>query len=290
MTSDTLTMTDWIETQQQHFELVLINNLPTSDSHLDRAIHYVTCSGGKHLRPLLVYASGLSLNATIDHLDPIAVAVELIHCYSLVHDDLPAMDDDDMRRGKLSCHKAFDEATAILVGDALQTLAFQILSHATDLPNQIHIIQILTKACGRTGMIGGQSLDMLGSHHTTNIDELELIHKLKTGALFCAALQMGALASDNCNQHRLEQLEQLAHHFGLAFQIRDDILDIESTSDTLGKTTGKDAAQAKATYPALIGIKESKQRFLHHKNEALALAKQISTANYFENIIQSLNF
>ncbi len=288
MKSDTTITTDWIEIQQQHFELALLNNLPHPNSQLHRAMHYVTCSGGKHLRPLLVYASGMSFNACDVHLDTVAVAVELIHCYSLVHDDLPSMDNDNMRRGKLSCHKAFDEATAILVGDALQALAFDVLSHATNLPNHIQIIQTLAKACGSIGMVGGQSLDMLASEHQTHIAELAHIHQLKTGALFRAAIQMGGLASGCCNQQQLTQLGQLAHHFGLAFQIRDDILDVESNSATLGKTSGKDADQAKATYPSLIGLKESKQRFLHHKHEALLLAKQISSVDYFKNIIDTL--
>lgn len=288
MKSEAIIITDWVEKQQQHFELAMLNSLPNSNSQLHRAMHYVTCSGGKHLRPLLVYASGMSFDALDTHLDPVAVAVELIHCYSLVHDDLPAMDNDDMRRGKLSCHKAFDEATAILVGDALQALAFDVLSHAIGIPNHIQIIQILSKAAGAVGMVAGQSLDMLASQHKTHITELTHIHQLKTGALFRAAIQIGALASGHCNQHQLAQLGQLAHHFGLAFQIRDDILDVESNSATLGKTTGKDAHQSKATYASLIGPQESKQRFLHHKHEALQLAKQISSAEYFKTIIDTL--
>ncbi len=201
--------------------------LPSAEENpqqLHRAMRYATQFGGKRIRPLLVYATGEGLNAPLAELDLAACAVELIHAYSLVHDDLPAMDNDDMRRGQPSCHKAFDEATAILVGDALQSLAFEILSTGNG-PHQLKMIQILASASGSRGMVGGQSLDLNAINKKLSHDELKRIHHLKTGALIVASIQLGALSSPECNPSLFGQLSEFAAHLGLAYQIQDDIFD-----------------------------------------------------------------
>jgi geranylgeranyl pyrophosphate synthase len=197
---------------------------------LHQAMRYVVCQGGKRIRPLLVYATGDALNASLADLDRAACAIELIHAYSLTHDDLPAMDNDDMRRGQPSCHKAFNEATAILVGDALQCLAFDLLS-AEDGPNRLAMINTLAKASGSQGMVGGQSLDLAAVDAKIDHEHLELIHHLKTGALIVASIQLGALAAPHCDAHLLQQLTALGHDLGLAYQIQDDIFDGEETSE-----------------------------------------------------------
>ncbi|PHQ80075.1 MAG: geranyl transferase [Coxiella sp. (in: Bacteria)] len=281
-------MTDWINTQRQHVEQQLAERLPADDSKLHQAMRYTCLQGGKRLRPLLVYAAGLSFGAEQQPLDTIAVAIELIHCYSLVHDDLPAMDDDDLRRGQPSCHKAFDEATAILVGDALQSLAFEQLSQPDAIPNQLTIINILAKASGSHGMAGGQSLDMLSNDSDTSIATLETIHQLKTGALFSAAMQMGALAATQCTPTQLDAINDASNHLGLAFQIRDDILDIESNEHTLGKSIGKDQAQHKATYPALLGLEESRNLLKTHLESAHSIIKTCTDKPFFDSVIHLL--
>ena len=275
------TTTCWVTQHQQHFEQQLVNYLPIDNSRLHQAMQYSTLNGGKRLRPLLVYATGLSFGATLEHCDPSAVAIELIHCYSLVHDDLPAMDNDDLRRGNLSCHKAFDEATAILVGDALQSLAFEILSRSSDFPYSLKLIHTLAQASGSLGMAGGQSLDMQATNQLIKLNELQTIHRLKTGALFNAAIRMGALIAGQTDPQLLKQLDEFAHHFGLAFQIRDDILDIESNAEQLGKSTGKDIAQDKATYPALLGLASAKLQLQQHKQHAYSIIKQLELRYLF---------
>ncbi|MBP8741287.1 MAG: polyprenyl synthetase family protein, partial [Pseudoxanthomonas sp.] len=240
---------------------------------------HATLGGGKRMRPLLVYAAGAATGADEARLDAPAAAVELVHAYSLVHDDLPAMDDDDLRRGRPTVHVAFDEATAILAGDALQTLAFTTLA-AADAPAQLRIdwVQALAAASGAAGMCGGQALDIdatgqgqePGLRHLrpatgdpdsapASLLRLERMHALKTGALIRAAVRMGALAG-GADAATLAQLDHYAGALGLAFQIRDDLLDIEASSEQLGKTAGKDAAQAKSTYPALLGIQGARAR------------------------------
>ncbi len=282
---------DWMVQQRSHFEMALKSALPNTDSRLHQAIAYTTLNGGKRLRPLLVYATGLSFNATIEQLDPAAIAIELIHCYSLVHDDLPAMDDDDLRRGRPSCHKQFDEATAILVGDALQALAFELLSHPKNTYNQLAIIHTLAKASGANGMVSGQSLDMLALNGMTDIAQLKQIHQLKTGALFSAAIHMGALASGHCDPQQLERLQAFSQHLGLAFQIRDDILDVESNALMQGKTTGKDATQNKATYPALIGVTESKRQLSEHLEQAQNYLQRVGCDLWrMQKLIELLQF
>lgn len=197
------------------------NENPT---HLHNAMRYVVCQGGKRIRPLLVYATGNGLDAPLEELDRAACAIELIHAYSLTHDDLPAMDDDDMRRGQPSCHKAFDEATAILVGDALQSLAFEILSEGQG-PHRLEMINVLAKAAGSRGMVGGQSLDLLGTNSIVDEKQIELIHSLKTGALVVASIQLGVLAAPQFDPIKFSQLTELAKQLGLAYQIQDDIFD-----------------------------------------------------------------
>ena len=203
---------------------------PTENpEHLHRAMRYVVCQGGKRIRPLLVYATGDGLNAPLEELDRAACAIELIHAYSLTHDDLPAMDDDDSRRGQPSCHKAFDEATAILVGDALQSLAFELLSEG-DGPHRLAMINTLAKASGSRGMAGGQSLDLMAANGLIDQDQVARIHQLKTGALIVASVQLGALAAPSCDPKMFEQLSDFAAQLGLAYQIQDDIFDHQELS------------------------------------------------------------
>ena len=227
---------------------------------LHAAMRHAATGGGKRMRPLLVYASGHLLGADPALLDAPATAVELIHAYSLVHDDLPAMDDDALRRGQPTVHIAFDEATAILAGDALQTRAFEVLADS-DAPAALRVawLQTLAQASGAGGMCGGQALDIDATGQLQTLVELENMHALKTGALIRAAVRMGALAG-GADTATLARLDEFAAALGLAFQVRDDILDIEADSAQLGKTAGKDAAQQKSTFPALLGMDGAKQR------------------------------
>ena len=235
-----------------------LSTLP--ESRLRAAMRHAALLGGKRIRPLLVYATGHLLDAGDDGLDAPAVAIELIHAYSLVHDDLPAMDDDALRRGQPTVHVAFDEATAILAGDALQTLAFQRLAESP-LPAdaRIEMVRELAMAAGADGMCGGQALDIdaTGRGGDISLDALRRLHAMKTGALLRCAVRLGAIAGAADREARAA-LDRYADALGLAFQIRDDLLDIESDSATLGKTAGKDLAQNKATFPALLGIDGSR--------------------------------
>jgi farnesyl diphosphate synthase len=225
-----------------------------SPARLHAAMRHAALGGGKRIRPLLVYAAGALFGVDEATLDAPAAAVELIHAYSLVHDDLPAMDDDDLRRGQPTVHIAFDEATAILAGDALQTSAFDLLAHAdADAALRLHWLQVLSRASGVAGMCGGQALDIDATGTMQSLPALQRMHALKTGALIRAAVRMGA-AAGGANSDELRHLDDFAAALGLAFQVRDDILDIEASSEQLGKTAGKDAAQAKSTYPALLGM------------------------------------
>ncbi|MGN7725770.1 farnesyl diphosphate synthase [Luteimonas sp. 22616] len=229
---------------------------------LHAAMRHAVLLGGKRMRPLLVYATGAAFGAETALLDAPALAVELIHAYSLVHDDLPAMDDDALRRGQPTVHVAFDEATAILAGDALQSLAFATLAQAPGgAEARIAMLQELALAAGSRGMCGGQALDIdaTGAAQRLHVDELERLHALKTGALLRASVRLGAIAADIDAAARTS-LDRFADALGLAFQVRDDLLDVEGDSATLGKTAGKDAAQDKATFPALIGVAASRAR------------------------------
>lgn len=265
----------------------------TSDNNANpilEAMRYSVLNGGKRLRPLLVYLTGEALGYSLNQLDAPAAAVELIHCYSLIHDDLPAMDNDDLRRGKPTCHKAFNEATAILAGDALQTRAFQILSDPSLNPcppeQQINMIQLLAKNSGVSGMVGGQALDLqaTGLKNTLSLEALCRIHQLKTGALIEASVLLGTLAQNKtdskANPEISLKLQMFAHFLGLSFQVQDDILDIEGNVDLLGKTIGKDSAQNKATFPALLGLDAAKQyaEDLHQKAlESIAFLNETGT-------------
>lgn len=230
----------------------------TQPGKLHGAMRYAALGEGKRVRPVLVYAAGQALGAQPDCLDAAACAVELIHAYSLVHDDLPAMDDDDLRRGRPTCHKAYDEATAILAGDALQTLAFRVLCEddnlCIDRIDRLRMIAELAHASGSRGMAGGQALDMQATGRDIDLAELENLHIHKTGALILASVRLGALAAGAAHDAGLLNLERYAKCIGLAFQVHDDVLDVEGETQVLGKTRGKDAAAAKATYPALMGL------------------------------------
>ena len=241
---------------------------------LHRAMRYAVLGGGKRLRPVLVYATGQALGAQPECLDASAAAVEIVHAYSLVHDDLPAMDDDDLRRGRPTCHVAFGEAMAILAGDALQALAFEILagdetmraSHRT----HVEMLRTLAAACGAHGMAGGQAFDLAAVGKPLSPEQLERMHVYKTGALIRAAVRLGALAAGGEDAGTLAALERYGHCIGLAFQIRDDILDVESDSATLGKTAGKDVAAAKPTYPAILGMAASRMQLAQLTDAAIA--------------------
>jgi geranylgeranyl pyrophosphate synthase len=251
-----MTLQSLMKEYQQRVDKNLDLCLPfkkTNPHRLHEAMRYAIFNGGKRIRPSLVYLTGKALNVDDITLDAPACAVELIHAYSLVHDDLPAMDDDDLRRGKPSCHKAFDEATAILAGDALQSLAFYVVS------NNSKMIQTLALASGSRGMVGGQAIDIAAIGKSLNIAELENMHIHKTGALIRASVKMGALACQTIDDSLLNKLDHYAKCIGLAFQIKDDILDIEANTETLGKTQGADLANDKVTYPSLLGLNGAKQ-------------------------------
>ncbi|WP_295969716.1 polyprenyl synthetase family protein [uncultured Xanthomonas sp.] len=243
---------------------------------LHAAMRHATLGGGKRMRPLLVYASGALFGADAARLDAPALAVELIHAYSLVHDDLPAMDDDALRRGQPTVHIAFDEATAILAGDALQSLAFALLANAEDAAATLRVqwLQTLAEAAGAAGMCGGQALDIDATGRVQALPDLQRMHALKTGALIRASVRLGALGG-GADAAALAQLDGFATALGLAFQVRDDILDVEASSEQLGKTAGKDAAQAKSTYPALLGMDGAKAKLAE-----LAQAMQDSLEGY----------
>lgn len=266
---------------QARVERRLDDWLPANSLHpsrLHEAMRYAVLGGGKRVRPILVYATGAALGVSTESLDGPACAVELIHAYSLIHDDLPAMDNDDMRRGKPSCHCAFDEATAILAGDALQALAFYILAHDPFMkmpaPTRLSMIEGLALAAGSRGMVGGQAIDFAAVGCTLDIAELEDMHIHKTGALIRAAVKLAALSAPGLDHDTLQQLDHYAKCVGLAFQIRDDILDVEGDVALLGKRQGADMALNKPTYPSLLGLAEAKERARYLHEEALAsLAK-----------------
>jgi geranylgeranyl pyrophosphate synthase len=252
---------------QSRVQTVLDAALPAAElvpQRLHAAQRYAVLGGGKRLRPLLVYFTGEALNISAELLDAPAAAVELIHAYSLVHDDLPAMDDDDLRRGQPTTHRAFDEATAILAGDALQVLAFSLLSRdrtAGISPEaRLKMIQILADASGTTGMAGGQAIDLAAVGQALTLDQLEAMHRLKTGALISASVLMAATCAPKLSADAWEALEGYSQDIGLAFQIQDDILDIEGKTEEIGKTSGADAARAKPTYPRVLGLEAAKSR------------------------------
>lgn len=245
------------------------------EARLQEAMRYsVIGGGGKRVRPVLVYAAGKALNLEPAQLDACACAVEIIHAYSLIHDDLPAMDDDDLRRGRPTCHKAYDDATAILAGDALQALAFEILATddalQTSAGNRIEMIKLLAQASGSVGMAGGQAIDLGAVGKDLTLEQLENMHLLKTGALIRASVLLGAMCSPDVHESKLQALDTYARCVGLAFQIHDDVLDVTADTETLGKPQGSDEEQNKPTYPALLGLEGAKERALDLHHRALA--------------------
>ncbi|MBF0265313.1 MAG: polyprenyl synthetase family protein [Gammaproteobacteria bacterium] len=279
-----------------HFFLPLSSTIP---SRLHEAMRYSSVDAGKRIRPFLVYATGKALDVPIEQLDYPAVAIELIHNYSLVHDDMPAMDDDELRRGKPTCHLHYDEATALLVGDALQSQAFEVLSSAGNIAAEklVKIIHLLAVASGSKGMAGGQAIDLDSVGERLNFSSLQQMHELKTGALIRASVKMATVLADNTKikvDDYQNKLENYAKCLGLAFQIQDDVLDIESDTQTLGKPQGSDQAHNKPTYPSLIGLEESKnmakkmvadaldniKEFDHHADPLRWLAEYVVQRNY----------
>ena len=242
---------------------------------LHAAQRYSVFGPGKRIRPALVYATAETLGLPLDRVDAAACAVELIHCYSLVHDDLPAMDDDDLRRGRPTCHKAYDEATAILVGDSLQVLAFQVLAAHPGLPEsapvRLRIIELLAAASGTAGMAGGQALDLSAEGRRLTLPEIEQLHALKTGALIRASVMMAALCREDLRPAQLEALSRFGTLVGLAFQVQDDILDVEGDVTVIGKPPGSDEARGMPTYPAIAGLDAARERVRHLHDEAREL-------------------
>lgn len=256
---------DWQHSRRQHIEAVLDTRLtPTSETRAERlleAMRYATLGGGKRLRALLVYATGEAFGGKESQLDPAAAAVEFMHAYSLVHDDMPAMDNDDLRRGRPTCHKAYDEATAMLTGDALQSLAFACCCEPSlTSTQQAELVKTLAQSAGINGMAGGQAIDLGAVGQTLDLTALETMHYLKTGALIQASVRMGAIAAGQTDNRVLDALDHYAQSIGLAFQVQDDVLDVTADTTTLGKTQGADMALNKPTYPALLGLEEARHK------------------------------
>lgn len=266
--TDTFILSHWRQKRQLRIEQALSARLPTN-SHSDEitsarlleAMRYSSLNGGKRLRALLVYAAGEALGVDLDQLDAPASAVEMIHAYSLVHDDMPIMDNDDLRRGQATCHKKYDDATALLVGDALQSLAFETLCDNSLTPTQqCQMVKTLAQQSGVLGMAGGQAIDLESVGKTLTLEKLQAMHELKTGALIRASVRLGALASPQVDTQTLIKLDNYAYCIGLAFQVQDDVLDVTADTNTLGKTQGADIALNKPTYPALMGLAAAEQK------------------------------
>lgn len=266
---------DWMAATQSRVEAALAGHLPGVDcipARLHNAMRYAALSGGKRVRPLLAFAAGELTGAEPEKLDVVACAVELIHAYSLVHDDLPCMDDDVLRRGRPTCHIEYDEPTALLVGDSLQTLAFELLANQaiTEPARQLEMLALLAHASGSRGMAGGQAIDLGAVGKALNQTELELMHALKTGALIRAAVLLGALAGQPLSAEERLHLDRFAKRAGLLFQVVDDILDCTASTATLGKTAGKDEAAAKPTYVSLLGLENARAYADELRADALA--------------------
>jgi len=263
---------------EQQLDLIL-PSAETAPKRLHQAMRYSALNPGKRIRPALVYATGEMLAASEENLNIPAMAVELIHAYSLIHDDLPCMDDDHLRRGIPTCHIHFDEATAVLAGDALQTLAFELLSNQTQSTladyKQLQMISTLSQASGSLGMGGGQAIDLMMTDNQADLVTLESMHRMKTGALIDASVKLGFLASDCEDQVILTHLNTYSRCLGLAFQIKDDILDIEGDTETLGKPQGSDLDKNKSTFPALLGLDGAKQRAKELVDQSLDALEKI---------------
>ncbi|QID18681.1 polyprenyl synthetase family protein [Nitrogeniibacter mangrovi] len=272
---------DWMRDVQQRTEVALGRTLPPNNVVPDRlheAMRYACLEGGKRIRPLLAHAAGAVTGAPPEVLDKVACAVELIHAYSLVHDDMPCMDDDTLRRGKPTVHVEYDEATALLVGDALQSLAFQQLAEPGLIPDagrHIEMVHHLAIAAGSRGMAGGQAIDLQSVGQMLTREALEVMHVHKTGALIRAAVCLGAQAGGHCHGDVLRSLDHFSRRVGLLFQVVDDILDTESDTATLGKTAGKDAENDKPTYVTILGLDEARRLSLELEAEALELLSSL---------------
>ena len=248
-----------LKSYQERINRVLENILPRDDSILSSAMRYSVLNGGKRLRPILIYLVGELSGKDSDNLDILAGAIELVHCYSLIHDDLPSMDDDELRRGNPTTHKKFDEATAILAGDALQPLAFELISTInTSADNKIKMIKSLSKACGHMGMVGGQIKD-IHSEKILTLKSLDLMHSEKTGKLIQSSIETSGILV-GLSKSTIEALKEFGAKIGLAFQIQDDIIDIESPSSLSGKDQGSDLQLDKITYPSIVGLEESRDK------------------------------
>lgn len=259
MLNSSFAFEQWATEHQSRIERILSQTLPAQDTlpqRLHEAMRYAALGGGKRVRALLSYAAAHLAGASNTSADAAATAVELIHAFSLVHDDMPCMDDDDLRRGKPSCHKQYDDATALLVGDALQSLAFEMLANNAA-PQALKQVRMLAEATGSRGMCGGQSIDLQSTGKLQSRQALETMHQYKTGALIRAATLLGAYAAETTDETLIQLLDQYSQNMGLAFQVVDDILDATADTQTLGKTAGKDAAQEKSTYVSLLGIEEA---------------------------------
>jgi geranylgeranyl pyrophosphate synthase len=269
-----------LESWQSRMESALAARLPGADvlpARLHEAMRYSVLGGGKRIRPALLFAAARAVGRTEDEVEGAACAIELIHVYSLVHDDLPAMDDDDLRRGRPTCHKAFDEATAVLVGDALQTLAFQVLTRDPALPaspaTRLRLVELLAEASGSFGMAGGQAIDLSVQGKRLDLAQVEEMHSRKTGALIRVSVMMAAACAPSLDSRVQDALAGFAGPIGLAFQIQDDLLDVLGDVTTLGKATGADSERAKPTYPSVMGIEASQERVrLLHAQALDALA------------------
>ena len=271
---------DRILAYQARVDACLDGALPPASQPLERlheAMRYAVFNGGKRVRPLLVYATGESLNIEPRLLDAPAVAIELIHAFSLVHDDLPAMDDDDLRRGKPTVHIQYDEATAILAADALQPLAFSVLASVGDMSARAQnaLVKLVADACGSVGMTGGQSIDLAAEGQTLTAEELEYMYSLKTGALIHASIASPCLLCEDIDDRTTAALDAFGRSIGVAFQIKDDILDVEGDTDVIGKPSGSDEKLGKATYPGLFGVAASRARCDELLQSALANLKPL---------------
>ncbi len=269
-------LTTRVPEYQLRIEGVLSGALQVEGGATDRlleAMRYSTLAGGKRVRPVLVYATGESLGASLETLDAAAAAVELIHVYSLVHDDLPAMDNDDLRRGRPTCHKAFDEATAILTGDALQARAFEVLAQAPasiSATARIEMLRVLADGIGTRGMAGGQAIDLAAVKQSLTESALERMHRQKTGALIQASVLLGAISAGLTEVPERAALAEFGAEIGLAFQIQDDILDVEGNTDALGKRAGADAERVKPTYPSVLGLEAARVQAVARRDRAIA--------------------
>jgi geranylgeranyl pyrophosphate synthase len=277
---------EWLSQKQAFVESLLEKNLPrvSHETQLNEAIRYSVLNGGKRMRSLLILATAETLEIPSIAVENIICAVEFIHAYSLVHDDMPCMDNDDLRRGKLSCHKKFGENTALLVGDTLQSIAFSCLSSPffqVNPDNQLKIINTFSKAIGIEGMAKGQALDIEYTNKKISLDELKTMHQYKTGALINAACLITVLASKDYDKNMLERIDTYSKSIGLMFQIQDDILDKEASQETLGKTPGKDEQYNKSTFVSLLGISKSKELAEASYEEALAAIKPLGNKAYY---------